>query len=437
MTEETLVLPVVRGQRAVHAPRHGGTLLLADVRLRRSGPADPLGAAPTETLAEHRERLGERPRGAADLLTAVEASGLTGHGGAHVPAGLKWRAALRGSGPLTVVANGAESEPVAGKDGTLLRQRPHLVLDGLALLAESLGARRAVLWLHGDDDGARRAVEGALAERRTGVRGGAPSAGPHVEVVSGPSHYLAGESSAIVQALSGGPALPTVRRRATDPAAPRTLVHNVETLARLALLARGQAPPATRLLTVLARTPDRGRFVVEIPLATTLRQVLDGLGEPPHPQAVLLGGYGGAWASWDAVADVPVAEDALRAVGARLGAGVVVPLGADACGVRRTAALLGYLAARSARQCGPCLFGLPALAGSVADLADGSGGRALVTRLLADAGAIAGRGACHHPDGATGLVASAVEVFRADVEDHAAGRDCRRPAGPALPGLTG
>ena len=444
MNDDTLILPVLGARHSVYAAGRAPGLLLADTRLRRSGPADPVGTVLTEELADHRARFGARPRGTTDLLEVVDQAGLTGHGGAHVPAALKWRSVLRGHGPLTVIANGAESEPVAAKDGTLLRQRPHLVLDGLEILAESLGAHRAVLWLHGDDDGARRSVERALAERygtghehaARGFQEAMRRAQPvRIEIVSGPSHYLSGEASAIVRALAGGPALPTVRRRSTDPLAPRSLVHNVETLARLAIVARGLLAPATRLLTVLATSVDEGRYVVEVPLTTTFAALLDGLGEAQRPESVLLGGYGGRWVRWQTVADLPIDETTLRRAGTSLGAGVVVPLAAGACGVRQTAAVLGYLSSMSARQCGPCVFGLPALAAGMADLAAATGGRGVVGTLLSDLAAIEGRGACHHPDGATGLVASAVDVFRADVEAHLAGRACQHSRRVVLPGL--
>ena len=445
MTDHTLVMPMLPARRSASATGSVTGLLLADTRVRRTGPADAIGMTLSETLASHHERLGARPHGSAALLDLVGESGLTGHGGAHVPAALKWRRVLRGHGPLTVIANGAESEPVAAKDGTLLRQRPHLVLDGLEILAESLGAGRVVLWLHGDDDGARHSVERALDEGYGAGHAHAPRgfqeavrrASPvRVEVVTGPSHYLSGEASAIVRALSGGPALPTARRRATDPLARRSLVHNVETLARLALVARGLPLPATRLLSVLPSSPGEGRSVVEVPLTTTFAELLDGLGERTEPQALLLGGYGGRWVRWERVVDLAVDEAVLRGAGTSLGAGVVVPLARDACGIRQTAAAVSYLASMSARQCGPCLFGLPALASGLAELAAATGGRGVVATLLDDSAVIEGRGACHHPDGATGLVASAVEVFRADVEAHADGRACQHSRHVLLPGVS-
>ena len=97
-----------------------------------------------------------------------------------------------------------------------------------------------------------------------------------------------------------------------------------------------------------------------------------------------------------------------------------------------TAAIVGYLARASARQCGPCLFGLPALAEGLARLRDGSARRRELARLGEDLVAVAGRGACHHPDGAVRLVRSALAVFGEDVAAHAAGRPCGRP-GDTIP----
>ena len=403
-------------------------LLLADARLTLVGPAQPAtgpGTGLTESAIAHLARLGPRPPGTRALVDLVERVGLTGHGGAHVPVALKWRAVLQGTGRLTLVANGAESEPVSAKDGTLLRQRPHLVLDGMALAAEALGARRVVLWLHGDDEGARAAVERALAERRH-----LPGAEPPVEIVLGPSHYLSGESNAIARAMAGGPALPTLRRF-PGPGEPSTLVQNVETLARLALVARGLVP-TTVLLTVLTPT---GRRVVEVERSTRVADLLADVGWSggPPPEAVLVGGYGGTWIAWSRVAHLRLDPEDFRAAGFALGAGVVIPLPAGACGVAETAAMTAYLASMSARQCGPCLFGLPALAGSLELLAAGRAPAGELDRLHADVRAVQMRGACRHPDGATRLVTSAVEAFADHLADHAEGRPCRAAARSVFP----
>ncbi len=82
-----------------------------------------------------------------------------------------------------------------------------------------------------------------------------------------------------------------------------------------------------------------------------------------------------------------------------------------------TARVIRYLAGETAGQCGPCVFGLPALADAVADLAY-QGQRRTIRQIDALSGLVAGRGACKHPDGATQLVRSALTTFSADAAWH-------------------
>ena len=124
---------------------------------------------------------------------------------------------------------------------------------------------------------------------------------------------------------------------------------------------------------------------------------------------------------------------ALRAVGAGIGAGVLVALPASACGVHETARVLGYLAGESAGQCGPCTFGLPAIAGDFAELTTGRSRGAALQRLERRLEVIPGRGACRLPDGAVRLASSALTTFTADVHAHARYQPCQavRHGGPA------
>ncbi len=405
----------------------GGWLLPPGPRAYPNGQEQQLDLALTQDLEAHLERFGERPAmtGAAGgvLLGVLEEVALAGHGGGHFPVARKWRTVLRHGGGGIVVANGAESEPASVKDRTLLTTVPHLILDGLACAAEVVGAEEAVLWMHDDASDAGRAVSAAIAERRAqGFREIA------VRKVLTPASYLSGESSAILRSLSGGPTLPGSQTQPAAVAGYRgrpALVQNVETLARIGLLARtgvrGYQP--TTLVTVNihdaahragARSADHDRAG-----AADL-----GDGRAPPPQAVLVGGYGGAWLPWSVAAPAPLRHRELRQAGAGLGAGVLVPLGETECGIERTAEIAGFLAAAGARQCGPCRFGLPALADGLAALARGDARRHQVERLGALTKLVDGRGGCHHPDGAARLIASALQTFAADAAGHARGRAC-------------
>jgi NADH:ubiquinone oxidoreductase subunit F (NADH-binding) len=111
---------------------------------------------------------------------------------------------------------------------------------------------------------------------------------------------------------------------------------------------------------------------------------------------------------------------------------VLIALGGSACGLHESARVISYLAEQSAGQCGPCLYGLRAIADAVGALADGVAGPRERDRVLRWCAEIRGRGACHHPDGAVRFVESALRVFSADVEGHRRGRCKARPAGLPL-----
>lgn len=374
-----------------------------------------------DTLREHHRRYGVRPgrRGAAGhaLIERIEQAELTGRGGAHLPSAVKWRAVRQaaGVGGAVVVANGAEGEPDSRKDVALLELRPHLVLDGLVCAAETLGAREAIVWLHDNAHVARAALSRALTERATLDE-------PPIRMAFGPDRYLSGESGVVVRALSGGPALPAFR---TVPSAVSgvdgmpTLVHNVETLARVGLVARG-ASCASELVTI---TLDSSHVVVDVPTDADLQTVVMRALGVSEPSAVLIGGYGGSWRAWPDLADVTLAERSLRRHGLSLGAGALRVLARGECGLHRSAEIVRFLAEQSARQCGPCLFGLAAVAERMGELAAGGRrSRRDAERIAGFVAEITGRGACHHPDGAVRMVSSALSVFADDVAAHGRGR---------------
>ncbi len=378
-------------------------------------------------LAAHLAVFGARPAatGAAGdtLVELLEAAGLAGHGGGHFPVARKWRTAQRHGGGGIVVANGAESEPASAKDRTLLATVPHLVLDGLALAAEAVGARAAVIWMHDDTPDAARAVAAAIAEREVHGLAEVP-----IRRVLTPPSYLSGESSAILRALSGGPTLPAFARQPAAVAGYRgrpALVQNVETLARIGLLARtgltGYRPSA--LVTVNCREI---RTVLELDADATIGEAVRAGGwSGPAPQAVLVGGYGGSWLPWSRAANTSLRHGELQAAGAGLGAGVLIPLAESECGIARTASISGFLAAAGAQQCGPCRFGLPALADGMTALAAGRARRHEIERLHELAALVDGRGGCHHPDGAARLITTALRTFADDAAGHAGGAPCQ------------
>jgi NADH:ubiquinone oxidoreductase subunit F (NADH-binding) len=404
----------------------------------------PPAAAPDPGLAGHLARLGPpahspgatSPALARAIIAEAAAAGLTGRGGAAFPVHRKLSAVASAPGSVAgrgavAVANGAEGEPASGKDRALLWLAPHLVLDGLQLAAAAVGAGRAVLYVHRDQALAAH-LAAALAQRAAAGCDPRPA-----ELIQAPERFLAGETSALVSRLSGGAARP---RFAEPPVYERgiggrpTLVLNVETLAQLALIGRFGASwfrgvglpgePGSMLCTVLRA--DGGSHVTEAALGAPLASLLPGLREPGgrEIQAVLVGGYHGTWVDPARAAGLALSQASLRAAGGAPGAGVLAELPASRCGLAETARVARYLALESAGQCGPCFNGLPRMAAALAELAAPRPAPGAEADLRRWAGLVAGRGACHHPDGFVQFVASALAVFTDETARHARGQ-CR------------
>ncbi|WP_245594652.1 NADH-ubiquinone oxidoreductase-F iron-sulfur binding region domain-containing protein [Actinospica robiniae] len=409
--------------------------------------AVPSATGTATDLREHLAQYGRIPAftahtGEHPLIAATAWAGLTGRGGAGFPTAKKLRAvADTKRTDRVVVANGMESEPASAKDKTLLRLAPHLVLDGIVLAADAVGARQAHLCIAPSDTGLDERLRELVAERRE--HGIDPI---EIQVHTPPHHYVSSEASALTNWLGGGEAKPTTtppRTAGRGVGGRPTLVDNVETLAHLALIARygpewfrkrGTAEsPGTTLVTLTGAVAEPG--VHEVDSGMSVGDIL-ALAHPVHDaQAVLVGGYFGTWLPAADAAALEYSAAGLAEHGANGGAGVLAVLPAHACGIAETARILEYLGSQSAGQCGPCMFGLPATAGDFAQLAFGQRDPDVSERLERRVELLAGRGACKHPDGAAHLAASALRAFAPHAQEHLEGGPCHaaRNARPLLP----
>ncbi len=394
--------------------------------------AGPRRGAP-ERWEEHCDRLGGPVAelmahlGPKKMIEVVRRAGLTGRGGGGFPVADKLAAVMSQGPKRVVVANGSETEPAASKDNLLLTIRPHMVLDGLEVVAATVGAEAVALVVPGEPAG--RTIARALSERKARGNGY-----PEVTVVLSSRDFVAGEETAVIRWLDGGPARPR-----SQPPRPvekgwkgrPTLVQNVETLAHLGLIARfgadwfrtaGTAAEAGTILVTLSGAFERPG-VYEVPLGQPLDILFSVAAPNPAADSLLMGGYFGSWVRMADLGGVPLSRAGLAPFGATPGAGVMHLLPHGTCGLREAHRIAEWLSGQSAQQCGPCVRGLPSLAGALGVLADPTadhtGVRTMLRRWCAQ---IEGRGACRHPDGLVNLIRSTIDSFSSELELHAAGR---------------
>ena len=379
----------------------------------------------SEEYASYRGQGGYQPLDDADrLLGEVDLSGLLGRGGAAFPMAVKLRTVRdngRRCGGAVVVANGEEGEPASVKDRWLLRHRPHLVLDGLRLAAKMVEATRVDVYV--SDQRAAEAVETALAEVDAAVLDGLA-----ISVSTVQPSYVAGEETAAVRVLNGGPAKPTdkpPRPFEEGVAGLPTMVSNVETLANLPFLHRHGArvfrghgistSPGTFLATITGA--GRPAALYEIPHGVGFTELLTLHGVPADQvRGVLMGGYFAGLVNRD-ILDATLDHESLRRLNSGLGCGAIAIL-TDDCPVAVAASVMAYYDRENAGQCGSCFNGTAAMSAVTEALRDGLATDEDLARLERWSVVLRGRGACATLDGATNVAASLLIQFPQVVARH-------------------
>ena len=365
-----------------------------------------------------------------NVVERLARSGLRGRGGAWFPAARKWRAVRVEGGDPIVIANGAEGEPGSIKDRWLMLRRPAEILEGLVIAARAVGAREAICYLKDSFDVPARALAAALPS--------VEADGITLSIRRGDDGYIAGEETAILEALEGRRAWP--RPTPPRPAAVGllgrpTLVQNVETLARVPAALRDPEGYRARETTLISLWGDvRRPGVYEVPLGIPVAEMVESFGDgapdglgmifPAGPSAPPLSG---------AQAATPFEPEALRAAGSELGTASVLVVGASRCPLSVASSLADFYEHEACGQCPPCTVGTASLARILRAVEAGTAHSKELSDLAEAAGFMAQHGYCAHcrtaADGARGIVAR----FREDVRAHIEGGRCPRPQSHCRP----
>ncbi len=312
-----------------------------------------------------------------DLVALVREAGLRGRGGAGFPTGVKWGLAASAPGSdKVVICNADEGDPGAYMDRTLLESNPHQVLEGLALCAYAVGARRALIYVRAEYPLAVRTVEKAIAQaEERGLLGKGILGSPfdlRVEVFQGSGAFVCGEETALIASVQGRRGMPRVRPPfpvAEGLEGLPTVINNVKTLASVPPIVENGAgwfraigtenSPGTAIFSVVGSVVHPG--LVEIPMGVTLRELIfDICGGVPGKKkfkAVQIGGPSGGCLSEEFL-DTPIDFDSLKAAGAMMGSGGMVVMDEDACMVDVARYFVDFTQKESCGKCTFCRIGV-------------------------------------------------------------------------------
>jgi NADH:ubiquinone oxidoreductase subunit F (NADH-binding) len=376
-----------------------------------------LPSVPFDSLVAYVERGGglglTAARAAADdaVIEELVASGLRGRGGAGFPTGVKWRTVKSfASSVLTtsIVVNGAEGEPGTFKDRAIMRANPYGVIEGALIAAHVLGARSVVIAVKQSFELETAGMRAAIAEIESA--GWSPDVA--ISVVEGPADYLFGEETALLEVIDGRPPLPRIAppfrhgvvevvgseaeadtvsaspanvrmaENGGESVAPPVLVNNVETMVNVAMIVAFGAPwfrtlgtlesPGSIVCTVTGAVAHPG--VVEVPMGTTVREVLDLVGGVAADQGLLgvLVGVSSAMVTPDQL-DTALCHEAMAAIGSGLGSAGLIAVGNDVHPVSLAAGVSSFLASESCGQCTHCKEDGQELAAVLGRMVDGRG----------------------------------------------------------------
>ncbi|MGH3105441.1 MAG: NADH-quinone oxidoreductase subunit NuoF [Gaiellaceae bacterium] len=363
------------------------------------------------------------------VLDELLAANIRGRGGAGFPMGKKASFLAKGTGrPTYLVVNADESEPGTFKDREIMFAVPHRLIEGCLIAAHAIGSEHVFIYLRGEYlaefEILRAALEEARAENLLG--------GVTIVLHRGAGAYICGEETALLESLEGKRGQP--RSKPPFPAvagvyASPTLVNNVETVATVPKIVEiGGAAYAglgvensagTRVFSLSGNVVNGGNY--ELPLGTTLRELIYDLGggipDGRELKAIIPGGSSVPVLTADQV-DAGLDFDSMAEAGSMLGSGAVIVIDDRCCMVQLGLRVAQFYMHESCGKCTPCREGTRWMVQLLRKIEAGDASQGDLDLLLDVCDRILGKCLCPLGDAAAMPVASYVDKFRAEFQEH-------------------
>ena len=386
-----------------------------------------------------------------EVIEEIKRSGLRGRGGAGFPTGVKWELVRKAPGSEKyVICNADEGDPGAFMDRAILEGDPHAVLEGMAIAAYAVGAKRGYIYVRAEYPLAIQRLKRAISQAREyGLLGDdifESGFSFDVELRMGAGAFVCGEETALIASIEGRRGEP--RPRPPYPAqsglwGKPTLINNVETFANVRhIILKGadwfsslgtQTSKGTKVFALAGQVRNTG--LVEVPMGITLRELIfevgGGVPEGRKFKAVQIGGPSGGCLP-EELLDVPVDYESLREHGAIMGSGGVIVLDDSACMVNVAKFFLQFTADESCGKCTPCRVGTQMMLEILNRITEGEGTEEDLARLEELAQLVKSASLCGLGQTAPNPVLSTLRYFRDEYLAHIRDKACPAGVCPAL-----
>jgi len=376
-----------------------------------------------------RHALGMHPD---EIIQLVKDSGLRGRGGAGFPTGMKWGFIPQGDGkPHYLVVNADEGEPGTCKDAPLMMADPHSLIEGMVIASYAIRCNYAVIYVRGELVHCLRRLQNAVREAYAAGYLGRDilRSGYDLDIVvhSGAGAYICGEETALLDSLEGYRGQP--RLRPPFPAvaglyASPTVVNNVETVASVPFIVLGGADwwrsmgtpksPGPKIFSLSGHVVRPGQY--EVPLGTTLRELLDMAGGIPGGRALKFWTPGGSSTPFLTAGhlDVPLDFDEVMKAGSLLGTAALMIFDETVNIVPAVLRFTEFYAHESCGKCTPCREGTYWMVQVLERFVHGQGTVEDFDTMLDTCDNIFGRSFCALGDGAVSPIVSSIQYFKDD-----------------------
>lgn len=327
-----------------------------------------------------------------EVIEEVKVSGLRGRGGAGFPTGIKWEATRKSpSNQKYVVCNADEGDPGAFMDRSILEGDPHKVLEAMAICGYAVGADTGYIYIRAEYPLAIERLKLAIDQANSlGVLGKnilGTDFNFNIELKYGAGAFVCGEGTALMRSIEGNRGEPRMKTYSSTKKGlwdVPTCSNNVETFANITPIIKNggqwyknigtEKSSGTKVFALGGKINNVG--LVEIPMGTTLRDVIYNIGggipDNKNFKAVLTGGPSGGCIPADYL-DTPIDFDNLNALGSMMGSGGMLILDETDCMVDIAKFFLGFTVEESCGKCTPCRIGNKRLLEILTKITDGKG----------------------------------------------------------------